>query len=103
MDDLKRTIYIRALELVQQHKTYICEALYLAFDEIVGLQAYCYAELEEYFPEFYSLADYKTWSKSGFSGVSARPWEKLEHNQVWWAISWQEPRIRILNCILNTY
>ena len=104
MDDLKRTIYMRALDLVNKpEKPYVCVALTTAFEEIIGYQPSC-EELQEYLPEFHDLIDYKTWVKfENCDTISARSWDNYVNFRGWWTHFWQEPRIRILNCILNTY
>jgi len=105
MDNLKRAIYMRALDLISlSEKPYVCEALSAAFEEIIGRQPTDSTELQEYFPEFYNLIDYKTWVKPGsLDTIYARSWNTYANFRGWWMRSWQAPRIRILNCILNTY
>ena len=105
MDDLKRKIYMRALELIHYNKKpYICAALDLAYAEIAGEWLDDYGELEEFFPEFFNLADYRTWIiSSSPDRIFAEPWKCKDEGKIWWSSWWQEPRIRILNCILNTY
>lgn len=104
MDNFKRAIYMRTLNLVNSPKTpYVCTALLTAFEEITGYQS-SYEELQEYFPEFYNLIDYKIWVKSeNLDTIYAISWDTYIIFRGWWTYLWQAPRIRILNCILNTY
>lgn len=105
MDNFKRAIYMCALDLISlPQKPYVCEALSAAFEEIIGRQPTDSTELQEYFPEFYNLTDCKTWVKpESLDTIYARSWDNYANFRGWWTHFWQAPRIRILNCILNTY
>lgn len=102
MDDMKRSIYMLALEKINNGKSgLVCGALRKAIVEIAGYDPLMLSnnDLVEFFPEFFSLWDRKYWYKYGNSirfyivtgGITGSNW---------WKYGWKEPRVRILNCIL---
>jgi len=102
MDDIKKAIYLEALRITKRdNDNFICINLVLALQNILNLNDTYVIEsnqvkkiIKEFFPEFYILFDNKCWYKNGKS-------EKYDARNWWWEPEWNEPRIRILNYILN--
>jgi len=102
MDDMKRAIYMLALEKISKwEKKWVCLALREAFIEITGYDQWDPPESEriEIFSEFFNLYDARLWYKWGKTIY----FESLKTDMAdssWWQFAWREPRMRILNCIL---
>ncbi len=106
MDDMKREIYLLALEKINKGKTdWVCLALKDAAAEILG---YTYGEifdalLEELLPEFFQLFDGVAWYRTGIlddDEIDTFTIPDRAYCAPWWQRSWKEPRVRILNYIL---
>ncbi len=100
MDDLKMALYISARNTIastQPRYNYVCIALLETLASEIGLYVHFKDEkkaLKEFFPEFFALYD-GCWdqtlhhdSKSGKHGA-------------WWPCGWKEPRLAILDFIIN--
>lgn len=101
MDDMKRSIYMSALEKIEKGSTtWVCVALEYAVREIMGMSFAVFPDedLIELFPEFFTLHDGKTWDRYGYKERESDPIQIV--GEAWWKYSWKEPRVRILNYIL---
>ena len=109
MDDLKLSIYMEARRMIEEGKSeFVCRALRYATEDITGMAFECggatlHAVLEEFFPEFFELYDGKYWSFD---------WEptgekvfysagELDTHSAWWFYEWKEPRLAIIDFIIN--
>jgi hypothetical protein len=102
MDDMKRAIYMLALEKISKRKErWVCLALREAFVEITGynLLGSPESEIIEIFSEFFNLYDARLWYKCGNS-ILFNSLEDSASCSSWWQYDWKEPRVRILNYIL---
>jgi hypothetical protein len=106
MDDMKRAIYMEALRLMKAEQGldstgFVCVDLNKALQTVAGGRASIYEidklddMLEEFFPEFFAFFDGSAWTKAG------EPVGKNHKHGAWWEKHWFEPRIRILEFILN--
>ena len=101
MDDMKKSIYMSALEKIEKGRTvWVCIALECAVREIMGMNfvALTDEDLMEFFPEFFTLHDGKTWNRNGYEEMGSDPSQIV--GKTWWQYAWKTPRVRILNCIL---
>lgn len=106
MDDMKRAIYMLALEKISREKiSCICIALKRAVVEVLGCQHHEISDelLEELLPEFFQLFDGVSWYKlEAYDDlVSLYVQKDTMHSALWWEYGWKTPRIRILNYILR--
>jgi hypothetical protein len=100
MDDLKMSVYISARNMIASTPAdyeYICVSLLQALYSEVGFYV-SFADrkeiLEEFFHEFFDLYD-------GY-------WDQTMHHnfrdgkhRAWWSCDWKEPRLAILDFIIN--
>lgn len=99
MDDIKRSIYMSALEKIEKgHTAWVCVALEQALMESIGSGVLTDEDLMEFFPEFFTLHDGKTWNRHGYEEMGSDPSQIV--GKAWWQYAWKTPRVRILNCIL---
>jgi hypothetical protein len=97
MDDYKRGLYMRARAELKYEGALVCKALELTlFEEGMGIDDL--SLVSELFPEFSNLYDEGTWLKNG----RFIPSEHTASSTVWWEYDWLEPRIRALDCVLNS-
>ena len=109
MDDLKLSIYMEARRMIEEgEQGFVCCALQHATEDIAGLAfeeggATLHAVLEEFFPEFFELHDGEYWSfdweltgEKVFYGAS-----ELGKHSAWWVYEWKEPRLAIIDFIVN--
>lgn len=97
MDDMKRAIYMLALEKIgKSEEKWVCVALCRAIEGITGAPTVTFEDANKLLPEFHSLYDGKHWYKYGNSIQFYRPLG----GRAWWKFGWKEPRVRILNYIL---
>lgn len=106
MDDMKRAIYMLALEKISNGKErWVCIALEKAAAEVLGYEDNLSSQeiLEELLPEFSQLYDGVCWYKlrSDNSVIFASEPEVRRHNGPWWQYAWKAPRTRILNYLLT--
>lgn len=114
MDPLKRELYMRARTILEcREKSCVCWALLEALTEL-GIFYYNTPEsgltleelLQDIFPEFFALDDCIQWHLDGnsdeISVYAAFPRAKGSA-RYWWDSDNLEPRLRILNCILNSH
>lgn len=102
MDDMKRAIYMLALEKISSGKEIrVCEALREAFVEITGynLRDSPESEMIEILSEFFNLYDARLWCRWGDSIFFFSIEDRITRPS-WWDFAWKSPRVRILNCIL---
>ncbi len=101
MDDMKRAVYMLALEKISSgREQWVCEALRASLIEILGYDQLNASEDEkiELLPEFYNLYDEKCWYRFwGFPFFISLEGDMMHSS--WWEFAWREPRIRILNYI----
>jgi hypothetical protein len=106
MDDMKRAIYMEALRLMKDEQErwstgFVCLDLNRALQTVAGDRAWVHGVdkfddvLEEFFPEFFAFFDGSAWTETG-----ARI-DKEDKHGAWWEKHWFEPRICILEFILN--
>lgn len=102
MDDMKRAIYMLALEKISGCDTnWVCSNLNYALMEIMGTNDYNLfnkKEFMELFPEFFQLYDGRMWDK-GARYIELELGQDQPIDKAWWD-AWKTPRVRILNCIL---
>jgi len=106
MDDMKRAIYMSALEKISREKApCICIALKIAVAEVLGCLHHEISDglLEELLPEFFQLFDGVAWYKlEAYDDlISSYVQKDKMHIAPWWKYGWKTPRIRILNYILR--
>jgi len=102
MDDMKRAIYMLALEKIsKEEEKFVCLALHKAFVEITGynLLGSPESEIIEIFSEFFNLYDARFWYKWGNS-ILFNSLEDSASCSSWWKYDWKEPRVRVLSYIL---
>jgi len=99
MDDLKMSMYISARNMIGSTPpghNYVCIALMGALASEVGLQVAFQDEkkaLKEFFPEFFALYD-GYWDESMYHAKKGK-------HRAWWPCEWKEPRLAILDFIIN--
>lgn len=115
MDDLKRAIYMRARELIEEelkidpeYNYGICIALLNAAEELLGEGVITLTEeVPEWFPEFTSLDDGRTWV---YKSYTAKFYPTTPRNlRYWWYIGVRNrsiygkknPRLSTLDYILS--
>ena len=114
MDTLKRELYMRARTILEcKQASCVCWALTEALMEL-GIFYYNTHEsgftleelLQDIFPEFFGLDDGVQWhldeNSYGVSVYAAYPRRKGTASY-WWVGSDLVPRLRILDCILNSH
>lgn len=107
MDDMKREIYLLALEKISTYKiSWVCLALQDAAAEVWGCEFHEISEemLEELLPEFFQLYDGISWYRIGTNDSDITFMSDTSngvHDGAWWKPAWMEPRVRILNYILT--
>ncbi len=108
MDDMKRAVYMEALRVMKKSSWYgstgfVCLDLNEALKVIAGgsplktLGDFRNLDetLVELFPEFFELFDGHAWTQDG------ECINKQYQHGAWWESGWSEPRVRILEFILN--
>lgn len=108
MDDMKRAVYMEALRAIKKGYEYgstgfVCLDLDEALKEVAGgpplknLGDFRMLDetLVEFFPEFFELFDGHAWTQDG------ECINKQNQHGAWWEKCWLEPRIRILEFILD--
>lgn len=105
MDDMKRAMYMEALRVMKKSSWYgstgfICLDLNEALKVLVGgLPFKTLGKLDEtlveFFPEFFEFFDGHAWTQDG------ECINKQNQHNAWWEKGWLEPRIRILEFILD--
>lgn len=102
MDDMKRAIYMLALEKINKgEEGWVCIALEAALREIMGMGSVAFTDKDrmEFSPEFFTLCDGKRWGRnSKYEEIGSDPF--LIAGKSWWKYDWKAPRIEILNYIL---
>ncbi len=115
MDDMKRAMYMEALRTLKsgiyyyripeeaESTGFVCLDLREALKVVAGgsslktLDGFRKLDetLVEFFPEFFELFDGHAWTQAGERII------KMDQHGAWWEKCWLEPRIRILEFILN--
>ena len=109
IDDYKRELLMRVRDRIENSEKFeeqygtrfICCAMkyILCEEEVVDFleDSTSLAELvDEIFPEFIAMFDGVCWCEDSV-------YYEITSNQGWWEIDWKEPRIRILDTILQTW
>jgi hypothetical protein len=98
MDDYKRALHMSAQRLLSERRVkVVCSSLERAISD-EGALFEIHDVIEELFPEFFSLHDVRIWFRDG---THLAPPHETASNFVWWDCRWFEPRIRVLDCVLN--
>ena len=100
MDDMKKGVYLQVLRHLQEDSPLKHEGLCFLLQ--ASLEAGVPLGTLEVFQEFYELNDWKRWVKDGYS-IDYSSSSNTAKDFYWWEKGWKDPRIRILNCILNLH
>lgn len=110
MDNFKRELYMRALTLLEQGEEWgICMTLLrtlrelgiLHYDNIFEHELILEELLQTVFTEFFELDDGIKWNNNSDIPEAVPQQKGINYN--WWYSTDLAPRIRILNCILNSH
>lgn len=115
MDTLKRELYMRAHTLLKSgRESCVCWALMETLNELGILPGMQDVDpkvsledlLKELFPEFFGLDDLTQWHLNEYMDemyiYAAYP-RREGTASYWWVVSDLVPRLRILDCILNSH
>ncbi len=98
MDTLKREIYMEAERRLEGPAGYaLCTCLKAAMQNITGYWPRS-DEMEEFFPEFAALTDWKEWDSAGHVMITL---EDRPLGAYWWEPRWRAPRIRLVQTLLG--
>lgn len=101
MDTLKREIYMEAARWLERPAgNALCACLRAAMQDITGYRPRS-DEMEEFFPEFAALADWKEWASAGHVAETYTDREGYPLAAYWWEPRWQAPRIRLVQTLLG--
>lgn len=106
MDTFKRELYMRARTLLEEGvENCVCWSLMHALRELGDFiylsEATDSLIVEDTFPEFFSLDDRILWYED--HGVMCRFPRPEGTTTYWWRVENLAPRLRILDCILNSH
>lgn len=109
MDPLKRELYMRARTILEyDQKSCVCWSLMEALQELgftdlgaIDPSISLDGLLRDLFPEFFGLDDLIQWHTA--SGMIYHLPRRAGTASHWWTGSGNAPRLRILDCILNSH
>jgi len=102
MDDMKKAIYLEARCRIENGSEFLCNALLRAICSVTGLpipDGNDYSLIKCILPEFYELDDGKFWFKRAIT----RKWlyRGEGEQEAWWEANWPEPRLAVIDFLLE--
>ena len=101
MDDFKRAVYIEARNVLVQSKFgYMCNALGMGFDKVIGINQAHFddltdEEMEYFFSELFAQFDKKYWNNE-------RKWRyRSDSHSVWMHESFITERLALLDLLID--
>jgi len=95
MDTFRREIYMAALEELKRYPSGICQALCKSIPGVPHVFADHDSKITPIFPDWYSLAPKRYWTKKGQSQPLFNRYD------YWWSLNMRKARIRFLEQLLS--